>query len=61
MDNTAKARGDDDPDSLDSEGNPRRGDKRGGRPYDKKDDDESGKIRIVKPDKYHEEREKLKP
>ena len=61
MDNTAKARGDDDPDSSDSEGNPRRGDKRGGRPYDKEDDDGSGKVRVAKPDKYHGEREKLEP
>ena len=36
MDNIAKARGDDNPDSLDNKDNPRRGNKRGRRFYNKK-------------------------
>ena len=61
IDNTAKARRDDDPDSLDSESNPRRGDKRGRRPYNKENNNKSGKIRVAKPDKYHKKKKKLKP
>ena len=60
MDNTAKAREDDDFDSSNSEGNPRRGNKRGGRFYDKENNNKSGKIRIAKLDKYHGERKKFK-
>ena len=44
MDNTVKVRENDDSDFLDNEGNPKRGDKRGGRPYDKEDDNKNGKV-----------------
>ena len=59
MNNTAKAREDDDPNSLNSEGNPKRGDKREKRFYNKENDDENEKIRIAKLDKYYKKREKL--
>ena len=60
MNNIIKARGDDDPNSLNNESNLRRGNKRGGRPYDKENNNKNEKIRITKPDKYHKERKKLK-
>ena len=61
MNNTAKARKDDDPNFSDNEGNFKRRDKRGERPYDKENDDKSEKIRVAKLDKYHRKREKLEP
>ena len=60
INNTTKAKKNDDPDSSDSKGNLRRGDKRGEKFYDKKNNDENGKVQIAKLNKYHEEREKLK-
>ena len=59
INNIAKAKEDDNPNSLDNKGNPKRRDKREERFYDKKNDNGSGKIQIVKPNKYHKEREKL--
>ena len=44
MDNTAKVKKNDDSNSLDNEGNPKRGNKRGRRLYDKEDDNKNGKI-----------------
>ena len=61
MDNTVKIRKNDDFNFLDSEDNPRRGDKRGRRLYDKKNNNKNKKIRVAKLNKYHEEREKLEP
>ena len=61
MDNTVKAKKNDDSDSSDSKGNPRRGDKRGGRSYNKKNNNKNKKIQIAKSNKYYRERKKLKP
>ena len=61
MNNTAKARENDDPNSSDSKSNPKRGDKREGRLYDKENDNKNKKIQVAKPNKYHREREKLEP
>ena len=61
MNNTAKVRGDDDPNFLDSKSNPKRGDKREGRLYNKKNDNKNKKVWVAKSNKYHEEREKFKP
>ena len=59
INNTAKAREDNDFNFLNSEGNLRRGNKRGKRLYDKENDDRSGKVRVIKPDKYYGKREKF--
>ena len=55
INNIIKARGDDDLNFLDDEGDPRRG----GRPYDKKNNNKNKKIRVAKLHKYYREREKL--
>ena len=60
IDNTAKARENDDPDFLNSKSNPRRGDKRGKKLYDKKNNDKNEKIQIAKLNKYYKKKEKLK-
>ena len=61
MDNTTKAREDNNPNFLDNEGNPKRGNKRGERPYDKKNDNKNKKVRIAKLNKYHGKRKKFEP
>ena len=60
IDNTVKARKDDDFNFLNSKNNLRRGDKRGKKFYDKKNNNKSEKIQIAKLNKYHEEKKKLK-
>ena len=61
INNIIKVRGDDDLDSLNSKNNPRRGNKRKGKPYNKEDNNNNGKVQVAKPDKYHKKREKLAP
>ena len=61
INNTAKAREDDNPNSLNNKNNPRRGNKRGERPYNEKNNNKNKKIRVAKPDKYHKKRKKFKP
>ena len=60
MNNTIKARGNNNLNSLNNKGNPRRGDKRGKRPYNKKNNNRSEKVRVAKPDKYHGKKKKFK-
>ena len=60
INNIAKTRRNDDFNFLDSKGDLKRGNKRGRRFYNRKDNNKSKKIRVAKLNKYHGEREKLK-
>ena len=60
MNNTAKIRGDDNSDFLNNKNNLRRGNKRGGRFYNKNNNNKNKKIQIAKLDKYYKEKEKFK-
>ena len=60
MDNTVKVRKNDNPNSLNNKGNPRRGDKRGKRFYNKKNNNKNKKVRVAKLDKYYEKKKKFK-
>ena len=60
MNNIVKIKKNDDPDFLNNKGDFRYKNKRGGRLYNKNNNNENKKIRVIKLDKYHKEREKLK-
>ena len=61
MNNTAKIKKDDDFNFSNNKDNPKRGNKREKKPYNKKNDDENEKIQIFKLDKYYKKRKKFKP
>ena len=60
MNNTAKIKKNDDFDFLNNKGDLKRGNKRGKRPYNRKNNNKNKKIRIAKPNKYHKKRKKFK-
>ena len=61
INNTAKAKKDDNPNFLNNKNNPKRENKRGGKFYNKKNNNKNKKIRVAKPNKYYKKREKFKP
>ena len=60
MNNTAKIRKNDNPDSSNDENDLKRENKCGEKPYDKKNDNENKKVRIAKLNKYYKEKKKFK-
>ena len=60
IDNTAKIKKNNNFNFLNSEGDFKRGNKREKKFYNKKNDDKSGKIWIIKLNKYYKERKKFK-
>ena len=60
INNIVKVKGNNNPDFLNSKDDFRRGNKRKKRFYDRENNNKNGKIQIAKPDKYYEERKKLK-
>ena len=61
MNNTAKARKDDNFNSLNNKSNPKCEDKREGRFYNKNNNNKNGKIRVAKLNKYYKKKKKLEP
>ena len=59
INNIVKIRENDDPDFWNDKGDPKCGNKRGKRSYNRKNNNKNKKIRVAKPDKYH--KKKFKP
>ena len=59
MNNTVKARENDNFNFLDNKNNPRRENKREKKPYNKKNNNKNEKVRIAKPNKYYKKKKIL--